>query len=79
MKENVSFAAIETIRELEQINLFAGDQCPMHFDDGENPWLQTENFIKIFDWDFYKSGSSSLHILTGCLILCGSIFILLIN
>ena len=29
----------------------------MHFDDGENPWLQTENYIKIFDWDFFKSAS----------------------
>lgn len=24
------------------------DQCPMHFDDGSNPWVQTENFVKVF-------------------------------
>lgn len=35
------------------------DQCPMHFDDGENPWVETEQFIKIFDWDFYKANSCS--------------------
>lgn len=23
------------------------DQCPMHFDDGSNPWVKTENYIKI--------------------------------
>lgn len=37
------------------------DQCPMHFDDGENPWVQTENYIKIFDWNFFKSASISIH------------------
>lgn len=36
------------------------DQCPMYFDDGENPWQNTENYIKIFDWDFYKASSSKL-------------------
>lgn len=35
------------------------DQCPMHFDDGANPWHQTENYIKIFDWDFYKAGATT--------------------
>ncbi|XP_014475353.1 PREDICTED: uncharacterized protein LOC106744823 [Dinoponera quadriceps] len=24
------------------------DQCPMHFDDGSNPWVQAENFIHVF-------------------------------
>ncbi|KAF4517541.1 hypothetical protein B566_EDAN005104 [Ephemera danica] len=24
------------------------DQCPMHFDDGANPWMMTENYIKVF-------------------------------
>lgn len=45
------------------------DQCPMHFDDGENPWLQTENFIKIFDWDFYKSSSNSHKYVSGLILL----------
>ncbi|XP_012252118.2 uncharacterized protein LOC105683797 [Athalia rosae] len=26
------------------------DQCPMHFDDGSNPWVQTENYIKVFHY-----------------------------
>ncbi|XP_071443334.1 uncharacterized protein udt [Hetaerina americana] len=24
------------------------DQCPMYFDDGSNPWLVTENYIRVF-------------------------------
>ncbi|KAH0953590.1 hypothetical protein HN011_012544 [Eciton burchellii] len=31
------------------------DQCPMHFDDGSNPWEQKENFVNIFH---FGSGSS---------------------
>lgn len=30
--------------------LCAGDQCPMHFDDGANPWLDTENVIQVFNF-----------------------------
>ncbi|XP_019880798.1 uncharacterized protein LOC109608713 [Aethina tumida] len=26
------------------------DQCPMHFDDGTNPWMKTENVIQIFNF-----------------------------
>lgn len=33
------------------------DQCPMHFDDGTNPWVKSENTIQIFD--FGKSFFSS--------------------
>ncbi|GBP63308.1 hypothetical protein EVAR_26622_1 [Eumeta japonica] len=37
------------------------DQCPMHFDDGENPWSTEENFIKIFkfSYSFWKGNSAS--------------------
>lgn len=28
------------------------DQCPMHFDDGSNPWHQTENYIKVFRFGY---------------------------
>lgn len=38
------------------------DQCPMHFDDGSNPWLQTENYIKIFQYGFFTSSAN--HLLT---------------
>lgn len=36
------------------------DQCPLHFDDGDNPWMQQENHFKIFDWLIYKSSSATL-------------------
>ncbi|KAL0277851.1 UNVERIFIED_CONTAM: hypothetical protein PYX00_004986 [Menopon gallinae] len=36
------------------------DQCPMHFDDGTNPWLQSENTLKIFDWGFGRSSPQTI-------------------
>ena len=36
------------------------DQCPMHFDDGENPWTQTESYVKIFDWLIYRNSAVSI-------------------
>ncbi|XP_065088126.1 uncharacterized protein udt [Ochlerotatus camptorhynchus] len=36
------------------------DQCPMHFDDGENPWQETENYIKVFPWLIYRSATSTI-------------------
>lgn len=36
----------------------AGDQCPMYFDDGSYPWSNTENYIKIFNWDFVRSSAA---------------------
>ncbi|PSN44406.1 hypothetical protein C0J52_05747 [Blattella germanica] len=33
------------------------DQCPMHFDDGSNPWLHSENYIQVFK--FGSAGSST--------------------
>lgn len=37
------------------------DQCPMHFDDGTNPWTSEENFIKIFtfEYSFWRSNSAT--------------------
>lgn len=32
----------------------------MYFDDGSYPWSNTENFIKIFDWNFVRSSSTIL-------------------
>lgn len=29
--------------------MILGDQCPMNFDDGSNPWLQTEFFVQVLD------------------------------
>lgn len=36
------------------------DQCPLHFDDGQNPWLDDEATNIIFNWQIWKSAASSL-------------------
>lgn len=36
--------------------IFLGDQCPMYFDDGSNPWQDVEQTIYEFD---FLSGSAS--------------------
>ncbi|XP_026473212.1 uncharacterized protein LOC113377199 [Ctenocephalides felis] len=36
------------------------DRCPMHFDDGSNPWVQSENYIKVFNFGFFRSASPKL-------------------
>lgn len=35
------------------------DKCPMYFDDGANPWLHSENYIKIFHYGFWGVSSAS--------------------
>nr|XP_012225943.1 PREDICTED: uncharacterized protein LOC105674304 [Linepithema humile] len=42
------------------------DACPMYFDDGSNPWIQTENYINIFTFNGgnVKSCSSFLFIVS---------------
>lgn len=37
------------------------DQCPMHFDDGGDPWSTKENYIKIFSfsYSFWKNNKAS--------------------
>lgn len=49
------------------------DQCPMHFDDGSYPWTPTENFIKIFTYNFWSNSSNkslaSYPSLIACLII----------
>ncbi|CAG9864614.1 unnamed protein product [Phyllotreta striolata] len=35
------------------------DQCPMYFDDGSNPWLDTDTERQIFDFfDYFRSDAS---------------------
>lgn len=34
----------------------------MHFDDGSNPWVQSENYIKVFNFGFYRSDSPKCYI-----------------
>ncbi|KAJ8920205.1 hypothetical protein NQ315_011866 [Exocentrus adspersus] len=36
------------------------DQCPMHFDDGSNPWLYTESTIQVFNFGYFGSEASGL-------------------
>ncbi|KAK4875985.1 hypothetical protein RN001_012407 [Aquatica leii] len=43
------------------------DQCPMHFDDGSNPWVETENTIRIFHFGLYND--SSIRQVTNHLVL----------
>lgn len=43
--------------KLFRIIYFAGDQCPMFFDDGSNPWGISEHHIQIFNWDFVRSAA----------------------
>ncbi|KAF5276552.1 hypothetical protein FQR65_LT03982 [Abscondita terminalis] len=45
------------------------DQCPMHFDDGTNPWLANENIIKVFTFGSYQSGSSTMTLNNFVIIL----------
>lgn len=40
---------------------FPGDQCPMYFDDGSNPWQDVEQTIYEFD---FLSGSGNKAFLT---------------
>ncbi|KAL9888109.1 uncharacterized protein ACN2A1_010226 isoform 1-T1 [Glossina fuscipes fuscipes] len=49
----VAFDAIEYERER--------DDCPMYFDDGQNPWRLSDAANIIFDWNLYKGGSNRLH------------------
>nr|CAH7756050.1 unnamed protein product [Callosobruchus chinensis] len=54
------------------------DQCPMHFDDGTNPWLNRENEIQIFDFGyFYSSGHlNSLSVILSLLIIVIQVYLL---
>lgn len=47
-----------------------GDQCPMHFDDGSNPWIHSENYVQVF-----KFGSTASAVFGN---IAGSFIILLI-
>ncbi|XP_046618155.1 uncharacterized protein LOC124304135 isoform X1 [Neodiprion virginianus] len=47
------------------------DQCPMHFDDGSNPWVQTENYIQVFRYDNGSPILSSSTVLV--LVLLGAL------
>ncbi|XP_015607932.1 uncharacterized protein LOC107273857 [Cephus cinctus] len=42
------------------------DQCPMHFDDGSNPWVESENYKKIFH---FGSGNTLIFSTSAALII----------
>lgn len=46
-----------------------GDQCPMYFDDGSNPWVVTENTVKIFNFNI-SHGEPFYSYTVGILLLC---------
>lgn len=58
------------------------DQCPMHFDDGSDPWATKENYIKIFtfSYSFWKNNGASVLQVTSLFIfmvtlsLCNKVF-----
>lgn len=48
----------------------------MHFDDGSNPWMQTENYIKVFHYgNGYGNGNDNT-IVTFPLLLTGLVVFL---
>lgn len=52
--------------------VFAGDQCPMHFDDGTNPWVQNEAYVKTFRFGSGPRPLASVTVLL-CLLLSSSL------
>lgn len=53
------------------------DQCPMHFDDGADPYLPSENTYTVFNWDIYSSGSIELYQLKNIIVMIVVPFIIL--
>lgn len=57
------------------------DQCPMHFDDGSDPWTYTENNVKIFKfsnsiWKFDGNHAPMLVLSFKTFILAALIYLL---
>lgn len=46
-----------------------GDQCPMYFDDGANPWIHADNYIQVF-----KYGRSSTLIVSSSMLFVAVLF-----
>lgn len=46
----------------------AGDQCPMYFDDGSNPWKKSDNVINVFNFGYLSGGADSFN-MPSCLII----------
>ena len=48
-------------------SFWTGDQCPMNFDDGENPWSTSESYIQTFS--FRGSSADNMHISITAILL----------
>lgn len=55
------------------------DRCPMHFDDGTNPWLETETSIKVLTFGAYRSSASVQCVLHLLLYACSMFSIYLLS
>jgi hypothetical protein len=55
------------------------DQCPMHFDDGSDPWSMEENYVKIFtfSYSFWRGNSASMLTISLHLVIISLFFSLL--
>lgn len=53
--------------------LILGDQCPMYFDDGANPWIHADNYIQVF-----KYGRSSTLIISSSMLSVAVLFTILL-
>lgn len=53
--------------------ILSGDQCPMYFDDGTNPWVNEDNYIQVF-----KYGGSSTLIVSSSIISVAILFTILL-
>lgn len=53
------------------------DQCPMHFDDGSDPWSTKENFIKVFTFSYFGNGAATELTVSVMTILLTAVIILL--
>ncbi|KAH9645274.1 hypothetical protein HF086_000437 [Spodoptera exigua] len=54
------------------------DQCPMHFDDGSDPWSTKENFIKVFSFSFWGNNSAQTMIVNSAVIFVVGLFTLIL-
>jgi len=55
--------------EIQNCNCFVsctGDQCPMNFDDGENPWRTSESYIQTFS---FRGSADNIHISITAILL----------
>ena len=43
-----------------------GDQCPMNFDDGENPWRTSETYIQTFS---FRGSADIIHLSITAILL----------